>query len=151
MMRCLALSVLVVLTAACTEQATAPDQTGETADEGDRRYLRLNDEFDTESQCPSNGLPNCHAILELCENGAMTIMLTDIVDEGTYVRDDTQITGTLNLPGGPWVIHATIEEDGTIESDDIGGRHPFVPMVLDDAGKLRLADSCAAVATRPWF
>jgi hypothetical protein len=151
MMRSLVPFVLVVVASACTDPQTQPDNGGETAESGDRRYLRLNDEFDDESQCPSDGLPNCHAILELCENGAMTIMLTDIVDEGTYVRDDKQITGTLNQPGGPWVIDATIEEDGTIESDDIGGRHPFVPVVLDEAGKLRLADTCANVAMRPWF
>jgi hypothetical protein len=142
---------LLVASAGCAETPAPPCDDGTCAvfDE-DVRYERLADEYDDASQCPANGLPNCHAVFEFCANGGFTLVLTDIVEEGTYVREGNDLTMTFQ-PDATSGFEAMLRTDGTMDASEIGGRHPWLRIPLTAPDAAQLADTCAALEGRSWF
>ena len=116
----------------------------------DARFLRLDDAFDDESQCPTDGLPNCHAVFDLCANGGFQLVFTDIAEEGLYWHDGETIIATFQ-PDRSAMFEATVDERGQLDAPAIGGRHPWRRQPLDEAGVTQLESSCTALTTRPWF
>lgn len=116
----------------------------------DARFLRLDDAFEDESECPSDGLPNCHAVFDLCANGGFELVRTDIAEEGLYWRDGERIVAT-SQPDGTTMFEATLDERGQLQADSIGGLHPWRRLPLDEATAAEVEGGCAALMTRPWF
>ncbi|MGE0870023.1 MAG: hypothetical protein AB7P03_15775 [Kofleriaceae bacterium] len=134
--------------------ATSPDAALEidaAATTTDLVFQRLADAFDTPDQCPDDGLPNCYAQLALCANRGLTLVLTDIAEEGTYDRTGNSIVGTVVGVSQNEMFNATLQPDGSLTSPELDGRHPWQPVALDANRKQAVADSCAAMEGRSWW
>jgi hypothetical protein len=150
-MKCLVVIVSIVCATGCVEWERDPCAGGVCiVASDDARFLRLDDAFDDESQCPTDGLPNCHAVFDLCANGGFHLVLTDIAEEGLYWRDGERIVATTQ-PDATMMFEATLDERGQLQADAIGGLHPWRRLPLDEERAAEVESACRALATRPWF
>ncbi|MGE0545961.1 MAG: hypothetical protein AB7O24_18615 [Kofleriaceae bacterium] len=147
--------VVPLIVAACggrgSNSPDAPVEIDAPATPTDLVFQRLADDFDTPEQCPDDGLPNCYAQLTLCANRGLTLILTDIAEEGTYERTGASIVGTVIGVTENATFNATISSDGSLSSPELDGRHPWLLLELDAGRKVSTADSCAAMEGRTWW
>lgn len=75
--------------------------------------------FEPES-CPADPIINCSADLAFCEDGTSFILLTDIINIGTYTETGSTIVTNWGVGDVPPTIVFTVQSDGTV-TDDIFG------------------------------
>lgn len=87
-----------------------------------RAYAHLVEPFETEEECIAAQDPeffiNCYQVVELCTDGSAYLMLTDIIDRGTYVRGDGAIETTWEgASGAPPSVTFTVTSETTLVDD----------------------------------
>ena len=90
--------------AACSEEGFSIDET--------TVYAAVPPPFETAAQCRevADPLYNCEPTLTLCPDGGFQLLVTDILNGGTYEIDGDELRGTLDgdglrsadLPFGDW-------------------------------------------------
>ena len=70
--------------------------------------------------CPTDPIFNCSADLTLCQDGSSYILVTDIINEGTYIETETTIFSNWEFGDVPPEISFTVQSDGTL-TDDVYG------------------------------
>lgn len=147
---------VAALAAGCGDDgAAAVDAGGPDASTltGNRRFAQLIDGYDDLPRCQAEAPPglNCLRWLELCANGGFVLVVTDIVNEGTYVMAGSAVTATRQAPGdGPASFTLTLGAAG-FTSPELAGRHPWSIDTLDADEARGLAESCAALTGRTWW
>jgi hypothetical protein len=74
--------------------------------------------YDDPDDCPDDPLFNCTPSLSLCADGSATILVTDIVNAGSYTETDDAITTAFESGDVPSEIEFTIADDGATLEDD---------------------------------
>ena len=72
---------------------------------------------------------NCYQVLELCPDGSASLMLTDVIDPGTYQRDAEAITTMWGDGGAPSEIVFDVVSPTELVDDAYG-----LTWTLDEAG-----------------
>ena len=137
--------VVLSLLAACTEGArTLPS---------DRSFTQLVDGAATHEQCIANAPPgfNCLHRLELCANGGFMLVVTDIINEGSYEVSGSSVSAVMRSPGdGPETFELTLTTEG-FTSAELAGQHPWLEREVFESDRERLATSCASLTGRHWW
>jgi hypothetical protein len=112
------LACLLILYAACTSE---PTTFGEP-----RTYRRLAGNFTTEAECVAyqqqQPIFNCWQTLDLCPDGDAFLIVTDIVNVGTYEVGDAVISTTFESGDVPELVDFAIDVDGNLVAEDLGTR-----------------------------
>lgn len=142
-----------LLLAACSND-DEPRETGPVAVAEVTKYARLVGPYETLAECraaTAGEVFNCEQSIVLCPNGAYILVVTDIVNEGSYVLDGDDVRGTQQDVGdGAATFTLRRAADGTFTSAELGGR-PWRPATLDAAEREDLVDDCAAIEGRRWW
>jgi hypothetical protein len=99
----LALSASLV---ACSDDSITIDET--------TVYAAVPPPFETAAQCRevADPLYNCEPSLTLCPDGSFQLLVTDILNAGTYEIDGDELRATLDGPGDvPRHIVGTLDDD----------------------------------------
>lgn len=116
---------------------------------------QLADPFETIEQClqvTQDTEFNCYRWLNLCKNGGFNLVLTDIVNEGVFLRIGYSIQATQMGNGdGPAGFDGILADDGSFTSQVLGGSRPFQNHVLTELDRINLDEDCSALAGRPWL
>lgn len=74
--------------------------------------------FEDPADCPDDPLYNCTPVLELCADGKAVMLVTDIVNTGTYERAGDVITSKWDVGDVPSDIVFAVSEGGQVLTDD---------------------------------
>jgi hypothetical protein len=77
--------------------------------------------YDDPDDCPDDPLFNCAPSMSLCADGSATILVTDIMNAGSYAETDDAITTTWEAGDVPSEIEFAIADDGSTLEDDWQG------------------------------
>lgn len=61
--------------------------------------------------CEPDGLVNCAPSVDFCDDGTVTMLVTDIVNDGTYTEAGDEIVGTFPTADVPETITFTFQGD----------------------------------------
>jgi hypothetical protein len=103
-------------------------------------YGRVVPPYQTVQACRDavqDGLFNCRPSIVLCPDGRYELLVTDIINEGTYAIDGDELRFTMTGAGdAPDAFVGTIGDDDTLASPDL----PYSPWPRIDAAPYR--DAC---------
>jgi hypothetical protein len=74
--------------------------------------------FENPEDCPDDLTFNCYPGIELCDDGSAHLLVTDIMNGGTYVEDSTAIVATFDGGDVPATMIFTPSTDGRTLTDD---------------------------------
>jgi len=77
------------------------------------------DYFEVEP-CSPDPIVNCTADLVLCKDGSATLLLTDIINGGTYTETSTSISTSWGVGDAPESIVFSKQPDSTLVDDQFG-------------------------------
>jgi hypothetical protein len=104
-----------------TEQVTANLEPDASRFSEPRVYA--NPLFDTPEECDdllAQGV-NCWQVVDFCPSGEATIILTDIINAGTYAVDDATVTTEWDVGDAPASIVFTLDANADTLTDDLDG------------------------------
>ncbi len=146
------LVLALLVTTGCSSGTALPELTTST------QYQQLLEGFDTLAACETaassapSGFFNCTRQLTLCTNGGYSLIVTDIVNEGTFRITDVNIHGEQKGPGdGPTTFDATFNPEHNVVSTMLSGTRPYQAQVLTAAGQASLDATCASFTQRSWW
>ena len=70
--------------------------------------------YDDLSDCPNDPLFNCTADLALCDDGRAVILVTDIINDGTYTQSGETIAAAWGAGDVPAQVEFTLQSDGSL-------------------------------------
>jgi hypothetical protein len=119
-------------------------------------FTRLVDGVASLAQCEAATVGsgfNCTQLLTLCPNGGYSLMVTDIMNEGTFTRTGNSVDATQQGSGdGPAHFSAVLETQETVlSSAELAGEHPWERQALTGTDAQQAADGCAAMEGRTWW
>jgi len=122
------------------------------------RHVRVAEPFDTYGACEraqkdsGEGLFNCYQSIELCSNGGVDIVVTDIINEGLYRIDDDRLHVEIMSPGDiPSTLEIERAADGTLQTPGLPSKNPWTQQTLNAEEQKRLDEGCAAMEGRDWW